>query len=55
VERREWPPVDVVGQDRSENGLAWLVGSNHLQSSLRLLHEAPDELRDLIRSGVEAK
>ena len=28
-ERRERLPVDVFGQDRSENGLAWLVGSNH--------------------------
>src|SRR5450432_1205635 len=28
-ERWEWLPVDVLGQDRSENGLAWLVGSNH--------------------------
>jgi hypothetical protein len=23
------PAIDVFGQDRSENGLAWLVGSSH--------------------------
>ena len=28
-ERRERLPVDLFGQDRSENGLAWLVGSHH--------------------------
>jgi len=28
-EGREWLPVDVFGQDRSENGLAWLMGSYH--------------------------
>jgi hypothetical protein len=28
-ERRERFPVDVFGQDRSENSFVWLVGSNH--------------------------
>jgi hypothetical protein len=28
-ERRERLPLDVFRQDRSENGFAWLMGSNH--------------------------
>jgi hypothetical protein len=28
-ERRERFPVDVFGQDRSENSFVWLVGSNY--------------------------
>ena len=28
-ERREWLPVDLFGQDRSENGMARLVSTNH--------------------------
>src|SRR5207253_6523185 len=50
--RREWLPVNVFGQDRCENRLAWLVGSNHYGPPF-LLHETPDELRDLICGRIE--
>jgi hypothetical protein len=40
-ERRKRLPVDVFGQDRSENGLAWLVGSNHCGPPYRLRHFNP--------------
>jgi hypothetical protein len=28
-ERREWLPVDLFRQNRSENGFVWLMGLNH--------------------------
>jgi hypothetical protein len=37
-EGREGLPVDVLGQDRFENVLAWLMRSNHI---LPLFHDDP--------------